>query len=165
MSSGESGGSLVCGFSDMASGLGGLAWNLAGGGALLLSNGEVAAAEPEISFEGETSNLRLVSPEISVDAALAPHTAPPPLEPAAPGGEVRAATCTATVEADGRKLNCPGHLTRWDRDPLEGAGTFRHLAIEGVDGSLILLMALGPPDTAGHGEEETAAWTLDPEGG
>jgi len=48
---------------------------------------------------------------------------------------------------------------------VDGAGTFRHLAIEAADGSLILVVAQGPAGASGHGEEETAAWTLDPEGG
>src|SRR5262249_28310404 len=30
---------------------------------------------------------------------------------------------------------------------------------------LILLLAQGPQSAAGHSEEETSAWTLDPEGG
>jgi hypothetical protein len=167
MSRGKSGGPLVCGFSDMASGLAGLAWELAGGGGLLLNEGEVAAAETEISLEDQTPSLRMKAGSLAVEAGLAPHTEPVALEPAEgkAATKVRAATCTATVKSDGRTLQCPGHLSRWDDDPLDGAGTFRHLAIEGPDGSLILLVALGPSGAQGHGEEETFAWTLDPEGG
>lgn len=166
MSRGKSGGPLVCGFSDMASGLAGLAWELAGGGGLLLSEGEVAEAEAEISVEEQAPSLRMKAGGLAVEAGLAPHTEPVSLEPAEgkAATKVRAATCTANVESDGRTLQCPGHLSRWEGDPLDGAGTFRHLAIEGPDGSLILLVALGPPGAAGHSEEETFAWTLDPEG-
>jgi hypothetical protein len=165
MSPGNSGGPLVCGFSDMASGLGGLAWDLAGGGGLLLSDGEVADAEPEISADEKMANVRLTSGKLSVEAELVFHTAPIGLDPAGGGTpQVQAATCTATIEADGRKLQCPGHLSRWDGDPVDGAGTFRHLAIEAADGSLILLVAQGLAGASGHGEEQTAGWALDPEG-
>jgi len=163
MSQGSPGGALVCGFSDIASGLGGLAWDLAGGGGLLVSENEVSSAEPEISIDGETSQVRLASGRTIVEAQLVPHTPPAALETAG-GSTLWAATCAATVEAEGRTLSCPGHLSQWDEDPLDGPGTFRHLAIEGADGALILLVSLGPPTAAGHGEETTAAWTLDAEG-
>ena len=166
MSRGKSGGPLVCGFSDIASGLGGLAWRLAGGGGLLLNGGEVAAAEAEISGDDQSPVLKLEAGGTTVEAELAPHTEPAALEPAEgkAATEVRAATCSATVKHDGRTVQCPGHLSAWEKDPLEGAGTFRHLAIEAQDGSLMLVLALGLPGAEGHGDEETEAWTLDAEG-
>jgi hypothetical protein len=56
-------------------------------------------------------------------------------------------------------------MTRWASDPLEGAGTLRHLAVEGGEGSLLLVAARGDAGSAGHGDEQAAGWLLDGEGG
>jgi len=80
---------------------------------------------------------------------------------------LQAAICTATVRSNGwgRTFQCPGHLSRWASDPLEGTGRFRHLAVDAAEGSLLLLCSGGAPGIDDHGEEEAAAWLLDSEGG
>jgi hypothetical protein len=84
-----------------------------------------------------------------------------------PGGALEAAICTATIRSKGwgRTFQSPGHLSRWAADPLEGAGLFRHLAVEAAEGSLLLLCSRGAPGAKNHSEEEAAAWLLEPEGG
>jgi hypothetical protein len=171
MSSGDRAGALVCGFYDLAAGLGGLGWDLSGHGGLLMSDGAVTDAEADITdHEGglelvlDAENAKLdvtLSPLAGTVQLRSPNGSPPP------GGPLEAATCTATVRsADrGRTLQCRGHLTRWSGDPLEGAGTLRHLAVEGGEGSLLLVTAQGAAGAAGHGDEQTAGWLLDGEGG
>jgi hypothetical protein len=162
-------GHAVCGFSDLASGLGGLAWSIAGGGGLLLSDGDVKAAEPAISKSGSGMKLELSTGDATVEAELAELTPAPELagDGVGLGASMRTTTCTATVRSKGwgRTLQCPGHITTWSEDPLAGAGTFRHLTIEGSGGSLLLLVSRGAPGAEGHGDEEAGAWLLDAEGG
>lgn len=162
---------IVCGFSDLAAGLGALAWHLGGGGGLLLNSNEVTEAEVGFSPEDEGMRLEMRSEGAEVEAMLAPSAGvvepgtPKGAEP--PGGALEAAICTATIRSKGwgRSFQCPGHLSRWAADPLEGAGRFRHLAVEAAEGSLLLLCSRGAPGAESHGEEEAAAWLLDPEGG
>ena len=162
---------LVCGFSDLSAGLGGLAWELGGRGGLLLSDNSVRKAEVDYSQEGEEVRLSMSSEGAEVEVTLAPGTeALSPRTPAGaepPGGPLEARICPATVRSVswGRTFQCPGHLSRWSVDPLEGAGRFRHLAVGGAEGSLLLLCARGEPGATEHGEEEVAAWLLDREGG
>jgi hypothetical protein len=162
---------IVSGFSDLASGLGGLAWQLGGSGGLLLRNDGVQEAGVGFSSEGEGMRLELRADGAEVEATLAPIVgmaeprSPDGAEP--PGGALEAAICTATVRSKGRgrTVQCPGHISRWAADPLAGAGRFRHLAVEAAEGSLLLLCARGAPGVEHHGDEETAAWLLDREGG
>jgi hypothetical protein len=164
-----SAGALVCGFFDLAGGVGGLAWELGARGGLLLSGDEVRTAEPEISEEDGETGIVLTAGNEELRAKLAPRVSPvSPSGPSGakpPGGPLEAALCSATVRAAkaGRSRQCSGHLTRWEGDPAAG-GTLRHLAVEGPEGSLLLVVSVGKPD-APHGEEEAAGWLLDPEGG
>jgi hypothetical protein len=50
-----------------------------------------------------------------------------------------------------------GFDTKLDRDPLEGAGTFRHLAIEAGEGMTIICTAIGPLGAPGHDAERATA--------
>ncbi len=153
---------IVCGFSDLAAGVGGVAWELGGRGGLLLNSNEVQEAEVGISPEGEGVRLEMRTKGAEVEATLVPSpgTVEPrsPGEAEPPGGALEAAICTATVRSKGwgRTFQCPGHLSRWAADPLEGAGRFRHLAIEAAEGSLLLLCSRGAPGAESHGDEEAA---------
>jgi hypothetical protein len=164
-------GALVCGFSDLAAGIGGLAWGLAGGGGLLLNQGEVTPAEAEISEADEGVQVELSAGDVTVEAAIVPRTGLIPLRDAEGGepatGVLECGVCSATVRSAGwgRTLECPGHLSRWEGDPLEGAGTFRHLTSEAGGGGLLLVSARGEPGIEGHGDEHVSAWALDGEGG
>jgi hypothetical protein len=162
---------IVGGFSDLATGLGGLAWRLGGSGGLLLRGNEVTEAEVGLFPEDEGLRLELRGEGAEVEAVLAPAAgvvaprSPEGAEP--PGGALEAAVCAATVRSTGkgRTVQCPGHLSRWPSDPLAGAGRFRYLALEAAEGSLILLCTRAKPGAENHGEEESGAWLLDREGG
>jgi hypothetical protein len=162
---------IVGGFSDLATGLGGLAWRLGGSGGLLLRGNEVTEAEAGLHPEGEGLRFELRAEGAEVEAMLSPAAgvveprAPEGADP--PGGALQAGVCTATVRSKGkgRTVQCLGHLSRWAADPLAGGGRFRHLAVEAAEGSLILLCSRAEPGAENHGEEESAAWLLDREGG
>lgn len=162
---------IVCGFSDLAAGLGGLAWELGGRGGLLLSSNQVQEAEVGFSPEDDGVRLEMRTEDAEVEAMLVPSAGT--VEPRSaegaepPGGALEAAICTATIRSKGwgRTFQSPGHLSRWAADPLEGAGRFRHLAVEAAQGQLLLLCSRGAPGAENHSEEEAAAWLLEPEGG
>lgn len=167
MSAGSAG-ALVCGFFDLAGGLGGLAWELGDRGGLLLLGEEVRAADVDVSADDDVTRTTLTAAGEKVEASLAPRVEPvAPGGPAGakpPGGKVEMALCFAAVQGPGgRSAQCAGHLSRWQRNPA-GEGTFRHLAVEAPEGALVLAVSIGPPGAA-HGEEEAAAWLLDAEGG
>jgi hypothetical protein len=170
MSADRSAGAVVCGFSDLASGVGGVGWNLPAPGGLLMSDLKVVAADAELSRADGIVTLGLRAGSEQVEATLAPRADPAELLGAdgsdPPGGSLEAAACTATVrsEGGGRALECFGQLSRWAGVPLEGAGIFRHLAVEGADGSLLVLTARGGPGTVAHGDEQAAAWLIDEDG-
>jgi hypothetical protein len=167
----EGSAAIVCGFSDLAVGVGGVAWELGGRGGLLLNSNEVQEAEVGISPGGEGVRLEMRTNGAEVEATLVPR--PGTVEPRSlgeaerPGGALEAAICTATVRSKGwgRTFQSPGHLSRWAADPLEGARRFRHLAVEAAEGSLLLLCSRGAPGAESHGDEEAAAWLLEAEGG
>jgi hypothetical protein len=162
---------IVCGFSDLAAGLGGLAWELGSRGGLVLSDNSVREAEIGISREGEDVRLEMRAEDAQLEVALTTSAGPvsphSPEGAAPPGGPLQEAICSATVRfVDwGRTFQCAGHLSSWAADPLDGAGRFRHLAIEGPGGSLLLLCARGEAGEENHGAEDVGAWLLDPEGG
>ena len=149
---------FVCGFGDPATGVGGLAWDLGEPGALLLSEGEVSAATFALEEGGDAATLEITAGERTVEATVSPRTAELPLGDA---GGLTVVACTAEVDRkDGsQSFQCPGQISRWSADPLEGAGTFRHLAIDAGDQSLIVVESRGEPG-AEHGEERTAAWLV-----
>jgi hypothetical protein len=63
---------IVGGFSDLAAGLGGLAWQLGGSGGLLRRNDEVQEAHVGFSREGEGMRLEMRAEGAEVEATLAP---------------------------------------------------------------------------------------------
>jgi hypothetical protein len=149
---------FVCGFGDPSAGLGGLAWDLGEPGALLLSEGEVRQATFALEEGGDAATLEITAGETIVEATLSPRTAELPL---ADDGGLAVAVCVADVgPKDGsQSVQCPGQISRWGADPLEGAGTFRHQAIDAGDESLLVVVARGEPGDE-HGEERTAAWRI-----
>lgn len=149
---------FVCGFGDPAAGLGGLAWDFGEPGALLLSAGEVRPATFALEEGGDAATLEITAGETTVEATLSPRTADLPLDDDA--GLVLA-VCVADVGPKGgsQSVQCPGQISRWGADPLEGAGTFRHQAIDAGDESLLVVVARGDPGGQ-HGEERTAAWRI-----
>jgi hypothetical protein len=170
MSAAASRAALVCGFSDLASGVGGLGWRLGEEGGLMLGDDGVHEARIEVSQDKDAIELRLSSSGGEAEARLSPRTGRLALDTsegsAPPGDGLEAAVCTAEVKpaGQGRTLRCFGHLSSWGEDPSAGAGAFRHLTIERSDGSLLLVVARGEGGAA-HGDERTAAWLLDAEGG
>jgi len=169
MSAAGSGGALVCGFSDLASGLGGLAWRLGDEGGLILGDDGGHEARIAVSGDEDTVELRLSTAAGETEARLSTRTGSVTPETAdgttPPGGPLEAAVCAAEVKPAGqdRTLRCFGHLSSWAEDPA-GDGTFRHLALERSDGSVLLVVARGDGGTP-HGAERTAGWLLDREGG
>ena len=150
--------SFVCGFGDPAAGVGGLAWDLGEPGALLLTEGRLEAATFALEEGGDAAALEISAGDATVEATLSPRTAELPLGDA---GGLTVVVCVAHVTPKGgsQSVRCPGQISRWGADPLEGAGTFRHLAIDAGDESLLVVEASGDPG-ADHGDERTAAWLI-----
>jgi hypothetical protein len=155
-------GPLVYGFGDAEAGLGGLAWDVGEPGALLLSEGEVRAATFALEEGGDASTLEITAGDATVEATLIPQTAAITLG----GGTSRIAldviACAAEVRlASGTQTSrCPGRISRWFSDPLEGVATLRHLAINAGGDSLLVAEARGEPGARGHGDELSEAWLL-----
>jgi hypothetical protein len=153
---------VVCGFGDAEAGLGGLAWHVGEPGALLLSEGQVHSATFALEEGGDASTLEITAGDAAVEATLIPQTAAITLG----GGTSRTAldviACAAEVRFAGgaQTSRCPGQISRWFGDPLEGATTFRHLAIHPGGDSLLVTEARGGPGARGHGDELSEAWLL-----
>ena len=150
--------SLVCGFGDAAAGVAGLAWDLGEPGALLLREGEIRPATFALEEGGDAATLEVVAGEVAFEATLSPRTAEIPL---GDEGGLRVVVCVADVgPKDGsQSYQCPGQISRWGGDPLDGAGTFRHLAIDAGEESLVVVESRGDPGTE-HGNEESSAWQI-----
>jgi hypothetical protein len=150
--------SFVCGFGDPAAGVGGLAWDLSEPGALLFSEGEVRPGSFALEEGGDSATLEITTAETTIEATLSPRTTDLALGDA---GGPTVAVCVADVgPKDGSEsVQCPGQISRWGADPLEGAGTFRHLAIDAGDESLLVVVAHGEPGRE-HGDERTASWRI-----
>jgi hypothetical protein len=150
--------SFVCGFGDPAAGVGGLAWDLGEPGALLLSEGEVRPATFALEEGGDAATLEITAGDATIEATLSPRTADLALGDA---GGPTVAVCVADVGPKGgsESVQCPGQISRWGADPLEGAGTFRHQAIDAGDESLLIVVAHGEPGDE-HGDERTASWRI-----
>jgi hypothetical protein len=144
-------GFFVCGFGDPAAGIGGLAWDLGEPGAAILLEGAVLPATFAAEQGGSALTLELTAQETTVDATLSPRTAEIAL-----GGEagLTSSVCEADVGRHGSSgsIQCAGQITRWGSDPLAGAGSFRHLAIDAGEQSLVVVEARGEPG-AEHGDE------------
>jgi hypothetical protein len=150
-------GSFVCGFGDPATGIGALAWDFGEPGGLLLANGTIEPATFALEEGGDAVAMEITADSATLETTLSPRTAAIPL-----GDEGLAAlVCVADVNPrEGSPgIRCAGQISRWAPDPLEGAGTFRHLAIDPGDESLLVLESRGGPD-AEHGEERSAAWLI-----
>jgi hypothetical protein len=166
MSEGDQG-TLACGFGDVASGLAGLAWELGQPAAALLERGEVHAGSFGLEEGGDAATVAITAGDAVVEAVLAPGIDPVLLEPVAGAGVSLTVTpCAAEVRRQGgaQTVECTGQITRWIRDPLEGATTFRHLTLEGADGALLIATAWAQPGAEGHGDERTSAWRIDADG-
>lgn len=158
---------IVCGFGDVAAGIGGLAWEIGEPGAILLSKGEALPASFAMEEGGDAATLALTAGDLTLEATLAPHTAEVPLvdrDGHDPHG-LRFSACAAEVRSAGgnQTFPCSGYIARWSADPVEGAGTFRQLAIERGDESFLIATALGQPGSEGHGDERTSGWLLEGE--
>jgi hypothetical protein len=158
---------IVCGFGDVAAGVGGLAWDIGEPGAVLLNQGEARPASFALEEGGDAATIELDAGDLTLEATLSPHTAEVPLGDSDghdPHG-LRFSACAAEVRfADGdRTLGCQGYIARWSSDPLEGAGTLRHIAVGRGDDSFLIASSLGERGSDGHGEERTSAWLLEAE--
>lgn len=160
-------GAVVCGFSEPAAEIAGLAWSLGGAeGGLLLAGGETHAAAARITPGDGVTEVSLEAPIASCEARLEPRRPLAQLPVAAGGPEgAEAATATATFElsrggASG-STKCDGHVTRWAGDPTEGVSVVRHLALPAADGSLLLVVSVRPGDGSEPDDELSAAWGLD----
>jgi hypothetical protein len=151
-------GFFVCGFGDPAAGVGGLAWDLGEPAALLLSEGEVRSATFAVEEGGDAVTLEIAAGDARVEATLSPRTAEIPL---GDEGGITVAVCVADVSPrDGsQSFRCPGQISRWSADPLEGAGTARHLAVDAGEESLLVVETRGEPG-ADHADERAAAWLI-----
>ncbi|HEY1237611.1 MAG TPA: hypothetical protein VGE91_04690 [Solirubrobacterales bacterium] len=149
---------FVCGFGDPAAGLGGLAWDFGEPGAVLLADGGLEAASFALEEGGDAATLEITGANSTLEATLTPRTAELPL---GDDGGLTVVVCVAEARAKGgpQSSQCPGQISRWSADPLEGAGAFRHLAIDAGDESLLVLEARGEPGGE-HGDERTAAWQI-----
>ncbi len=164
---GDAQGALVCAFGDVAAGLGGLAWDVGEPGAVLVSQGEAQPASFALEEGGDAATIEITAGDMTLEATLAPHTTKVPLvdlQGQDPHG-LRFSACAAEVRssAGNQTLPCSGYISRWSADPIEGAGTFRHLAIERAGDSFLIATAIGQPGSAGHGEEQTSGWLLEAE--
>jgi hypothetical protein len=152
-------GFFVCGFGDPAAGIGGLAWDLGEPGALLLSEGEIRLAAFALEEGGDAATLEITAGDESVESTLSPRTAEIPLGGDVPGPTVSVCVADVIPKNGSPAVQCPGQISRWLRDPLEGAGTFRHLVLDAGEQSLLVAEARGEPG-ADHGEERGAAWLI-----
>jgi hypothetical protein len=158
---------IVCGFGDLATGMGGLAWDIGEPGALLLSEGEARPGTFAIEEGGDAAALQITAGEVVLEATLAPHTAEVPLvdrdDHDTPG--LRFTACAAEVRSAGgtQTFSCSGYIARWSADPVEDGATFRHLAIERGGESFLIATAAGQPGSKGHGDERTSGWLLEGE--
>lgn len=148
-------GFFVCGFGDAATGIGGLAWDFGEPGALLLGDGEVRSATFALEEGGAAATLELTAGDATVEATMSPRTAELPL-----GDGLTVLVCLADVSPKGSQaIRCAGQISRWGADPLEGAGTFRHLAIDAGEEALLIAESRGEPG-GDHGEERSTAWLI-----
>lgn len=150
---------FVCGFGDPAARVAGLAWNLGEPGAVLQTGDQVGwSAAFALEEGGDAATLEIPGDEVTAEATLTPRTAEIPL---GDEGGLTVVVCVAEVTLSNASegVRCLGHISRWSADPLEGAGTFRHLAIDAGDQSLIVVESRGEPG-ADHGDERTGAWQI-----
>jgi hypothetical protein len=152
-------GFFVCGFGDSAAGVGGLAWDFGEPGALLLSDGEGRPATFALEEGGDAATLEITAGDATLEATLSPRTAEITLDGDSPGPTALVCSADVLPNQGGQALQCPGQISSWGGDPVEGAGIFRHLAIDAGDESLLLAVTRGDPG-ATHGDERSGAWQI-----
>lgn len=158
---------LVCSFGDLASGLGGMAWHLGQAGGIELVENEVRAGSFALEEGGDAATLAISVGDEVLEAVLAPGIGPVPLEPAEGMGApllVTPSSAEVHPRGGGKTVECPGQISRWTTDPLESAGTFRHLTIAGPEGALVVAVAMGEQGAEGHGDERVSAWRVEADG-
>jgi hypothetical protein len=158
---------LVCSFGDLASGVGGMAWDLGEAAGIGLQGGEIHAGSFGIEEGGDAATVAIDTGDQLIEAVLAPQVEHVALNPAeGQGAPLLVTPSSAEVHPRGGKtVDCPGQISRWTSDPLDAAGTFRHLAITGPEGGLVVAVAQGEPGLEGHGDERISAWLIDTDGG
>lgn len=156
-------GALVCGFSDVASQVAGVAWSIAGqSGALLSRSGETGASAVDLERTDEgarfSAELGAARWEVELRARTSVEL----------GGGAAAALCEASASISGpggdEQVHAEGHLTSWSSDPAEDAALIRHLTVPAAGGGLILLWAHRPVGSTDHAAERTSAWLLERDG-
>jgi hypothetical protein len=152
----------VWGFGEAETGVGGLAWDVGEPGALLLSEGEIRAATFALEEGGDASTLQITAGDETLEATLIPQTAAITLgaETSRIGLNVIACAAEVRFAGEAQTSRCPGQISRWFGDPVEGAVTFRHLANNAGDDSLLVAEARGQLGARGHGDELSEAWLL-----
>ena len=153
---------FVCGFGDLEAGLGGLAWDLAEPGALLLSKGEVRRASFAVERDLETTTVEITAEGDTVEATLAPERTLVEHPDADNSVEFKATAALTEVRSKGagQTFECAGQLSEWVGDPLEDASVLRHLAVGGSPGPQLIATARGVPGGDGHGSERAVGWLL-----
>jgi hypothetical protein len=155
---------FVCGFGEPSARVGGLVWNLGEPGAAIQVRDQVAWSA-NFAFEegGDAVTLEIPAGDADLEAVLSPRTAELPL---GDEGGLTVVVCVAevTLRDGSESVRCPGQISRWESDPLDGAGTFRHLAVDAGDESLLVVESRGNPG-AEHGDEATRAWQVRGENG
>ena len=152
---------LVCGFGDLAAGIGGLAWDLGEPEAVLLSGDEVKPGSFALEEGGEAISVAITGEDGSIEADLVIQAT----GEVDAGGEaparVLSMSCTAEVRHPGaaQTTRCAGQLLRWNGD-LGAVATFRHLWVDAGAESLLAATAWGSPNAAGHGEERALGWSF-----
>jgi hypothetical protein len=158
---------LVCGFGDVSARLAGLAWELGQPAAMLLEGEGAAAGSFALEEGGDAATVAVSAGDQVLEAVLPPEIDPVQLTPEEGAGPAFTVTpCSAEVrlEGSGQTTQCRGQISRWTADPLEGAQTFRYVAVEAADGGLLIATARGEPGIPGHGDERVSAWLIDSEG-
>jgi hypothetical protein len=152
-------GFFVCGFGDAESGVGGLAWDFGEPGAVLLDEGKARPATFALEEGGDAATLEITAGDTSVEATLSPRTAEIALDGDLPGPTALICVADVLPKQGGQAVQCPGQISSWGGDPTQGAGTFRHLAVDAGDESLLLAMSRGDRGVD-HGDERTGAWQI-----
>ncbi len=158
---------FICGFGDVRAGLGGLAWDLGGPGALLLSKGEVKQATFALEQEQDSTTVQITAGDEQIETTLSAQRTLIEHPDAENPVELRATASVAEVRTKGgnQTFECPGQISEWVGDPLDGAGVLRHLAIGGAPDSQLIATASGRPGAEGHGSERTVGWLLTADSG
>jgi hypothetical protein len=152
-------GFFICGFGDAAAGVGGLAWDFGESGALLLSEGEARPASFALEEGGDAATLEIAANETTIEATLSPRTAEIALDGDVPGPTALVCVADVIPRQGAQAVQCPGQICSWSGEPLRNAGTFRHLAIDAGDESLLVAVSRGDPGVD-HGDEQSGAWQI-----